>query len=316
MTRITTVFLCAVLCVIAASVSFAYDVATSTEKLILDSEGRPLCGDYLGQEPPGQIPVLFAPGVVSTDLGMYGTVVFTSDHSEAYWVADESPDMWWSKRVNDCWIEPRILPLLDNHRINSPVLSVDDQRLYFLAAEHGIGGHDENDRIWVAERTADGWAEPQCLGEAVNGTSKHFQFSVDAVGNVYFGGGKGGDVHVARRTTDGYHPARPVGAPIDSDDPDVDPCISPDGTCLIFTRFLSSPPGAFLFASFRQPSGDWTEPVMLNDVLDSQNNDSGARFSPDGRYFFFQSCRPGSEPNRSVYWVDAKILEPLNAASR
>jgi len=285
------------------------DVAT---RYVESASGEPLCEDYLGQELPGLTPALFAPGIVSTDLGMYGTVVFTSDQSEAYWVADESLDMWWSRRVGGCWTEPGVLPLLEGHRINSPVLSADDQRLYFLANKHNASGPEAEDRIWYTDRTPDGWSEPRCLGPAVNGTSKHFQFSVDSHGDIYFGGGStGGDIHVARREGDTYRPAEMLVGSVNSEAPDMDPCLSPDAECLVLTRFLSSPPGAFLFASFRQPAGDWSDPVMLSEVLGTHGNDSGARFSPDGRYLFFQSCRPGSEPNRSVFWVDARILDEI-----
>ena len=173
----------------------------------LAGDGSGLCGGYLGQDPPGMQPALFAPGVVSTDLGMYGTVVFTPDLTEAYWVADNSPELWWSRIENGCWTKPEVLPIKPGYRINSPVLSADGKKLYFLAAERGPGGIDRNDQIWCADRTVRGWSQPVCLPKEVNGVSKHFQFSVDADGNIYFGGG-GADLYVARRATLRPHPSR------------------------------------------------------------------------------------------------------------
>jgi Tol biopolymer transport system component len=36
-----------------------------------------------------------------------------------------------------------------------------------------------------------------------------------------------------------------------------------------------------------------------------------ARVTPDGKYLFFMSDRPGSARERSIYWVDAKVIEEL-----
>ena len=274
----------------------------------LAGDGSGLCGGYLGQDPPGMQPALFAPGVVSTDLGMYGTVVFTPDLTEAYWVADNSPELWWSRIENGCWTKPEVLPIKPGYRINSPVLSADGTKLYFLAAERGPGGIDRNDQIWCADRTVRGWSQPVCLPKEVNGVSKHFQFSVDADGNIYFGGG-GADLYVARRVGAGYAPAAPLEGPINTDDAEVDPCLSPSGDILVFTRF--SRRGVELLASFRSEAGAWGEPVSLREALGGGTGDSGARFSPDGKYLFFQSQREGSAPDRSVYWVEAGVLSPL-----
>ena len=94
---------------------------------------------------------------------------------------------------------------MPGYRINSPVLSSDGKRLYFLAAEHDSAGIDQNDRIWYVDRTTQGWSDPVCLPKEVNGVPKHFQFSVDGNGSVYFGG-ENADLYVAgRNLTRPYH---------------------------------------------------------------------------------------------------------------
>ena len=61
-----------------------------------------------------------------------------------------------------------------------------------------------------------------------------------------------------------------------------------------------------LYACFRMPDGSWSEATNLGDTA----NDPGTNFcpsvSPDGRYIFYTA-------NRDIYWVSAKILEPLRA---
>lgn len=46
-----------------------------------------LKGDYLGQTPPDDTPVVFAPGIVSTDDLEHSPAIFSPDGNEVYWVS-------------------------------------------------------------------------------------------------------------------------------------------------------------------------------------------------------------------------------------
>jgi Tol biopolymer transport system component len=258
------------------------------------------------------VPELFGKGIVSTDAGMYGTVVFSPRGDEAFWVKDEHPGLFSSRLLHGRWTAPEEFPFRAGYRLNSPVFSADGQTLYFLAASRGPDGRDEDDRIWLVERNGDAWGEPRELDPRVNSVPKHFQFSVDEGGSVYFGG-EGADLYVAERRNGSYlHPVR-LPAPLNTTAPEMSPQIAPDGSFLLFDRFSDSPPRVRIMVSFRGPNGAWTEPRDLSPYTRSEGNDSGARISPDGRYLFFQSVREGSDPNRSVYWMEAGCLEDLRA---
>ena len=66
-----------------------------------------------------------------------------------------------------------------------------------------------------------------------------------------------------------------------------------------------------MWVTFSQPDGSWGEPKNLSERLGGSGNDSAAQVTPDGKYLFFQSVRPGSAASRSFYWVDARIIESL-----
>jgi hypothetical protein len=52
------------------------------------TRGTGLTGPYLGQEPPGSIPKLFAPGIISTDADFeHSAAVFSPDGNEVFWCA-------------------------------------------------------------------------------------------------------------------------------------------------------------------------------------------------------------------------------------
>ena len=44
-----------------------------------------LYGNYLGQTPPGDTPVVFAPGIVSTPIIEHSAPTFSRDGKEIYW---------------------------------------------------------------------------------------------------------------------------------------------------------------------------------------------------------------------------------------
>ena len=78
------------------------------------------------------------------------------------------------------------------------------------------------------------------------------------------------------------------------------PCVSPDGSFLIFDDR-----GTFgrLYVSFRNKDNEWGKPVDLS--LHGLDEKAGiATISPDGKYLFFGL-------NGDTYWVSTKIIEDL-----
>jgi len=265
--------------------------------------------DYLGQPRPGDTPVLFAPGVVSTDAGMYGTIVFSPRQDEAFWAKDEHPALFFSRLVDGRWTAPSEFPFKEGYRLSSPFYAVDGHRLYFLAARLGPDGIEQDDRIWVVDRDADGWGEARELDPAVNAVKKHWQFSLDRNGTLYFMG-EGADIYVAELQDGRYRPPARLPAPVNTDAPETGPNVTPDGNVLLFTRWFESAPYIRIMLSRRGAAGGWDEPIDLTPYLGEGNN-AAARLSPDGKYLFFQSQREGSDPNRSVYWRSADFIADL-----
>jgi hypothetical protein len=50
-----------------------------------------LTGDYLGQTPPGDIPVIFAPGIISSEDQEHGVPAFSPDGKEVFWLSNRPP---------------------------------------------------------------------------------------------------------------------------------------------------------------------------------------------------------------------------------
>jgi ankyrin repeat protein len=272
-----------------------------------------LSGPYLGQPPPGMTPQLFAKGIASTRQGVYGTIVFSLEHGEAFW-HPEGDGVLFTRTEGGLWGPPRAFPFAARPSINVPFLSADDRRLYFMAGTRNSAGIVDREAIWFVERTSGGWSEPRSLDPIVNSVAMHWQFALDRDGNIYLsadGGIRRARFENGRYLAPELLPA-PVNVPQKPEDRyragHVGPFVSPKGDYLIFTKFGS---GIGLWVSFRQPDGSWGEPKNLSERLGGSGNDSAAQVTPDGRYLFFQSVRPGSAPSRSFYWVDASVIESL-----
>ena len=130
----------------------------------------------------------------------------------------------------------------------------------------------------------------------------HWQFSMDRHGNVYLSAGGGiGGIACARFENGRYRAPEKLPAPVNVPHTpeeryragELGPFISPGGDYLIFTKFGN---GAGLWVTFRQSDGSWGEPKNLSERLGGAGNDSAPQVTPDGKYLFFQSVRPGSAP--------------------
>ena len=276
-----------------------------------------LSGPYVGQSPPGAEPRLFAKGIVSMRSGMYGTITFSPDGSEAFW-RPEGPEMLFMKMAKGAWSKPREAPFKVQDARHVPFFSHDGRRLYFMAARRDPQGMDKEESIWFAERNGDGWSDPQPFDPVVNSVPMHWQFSLDQKGNVYLSS----EVGICRSRFEGgrYSAPEPLPAPVNKKHSEnekymageIGPFISPAGDYLIYTQINArSPLPSQLLVSFKSKDGCWSEPLNLSQRLGNAGNDSMAKLSPDGKYLFFQSERAGSGASRGLYWVDARIIEEL-----
>ncbi len=270
-----------------------------------------LTGPYLGQTPPGRIPKLFAKGIVSTSRGLHANIAFSPDLKEAVWESGDA--LCFLKMNNNIWSAPDKLVLFkENYSVDAPFFSHDGNRVYFVAGLRDTANMMSNEMIWYIERHGSAWSEPELLDSIVNSEPIHWQASMDVKGNVYTSG-----IYCAY-FEDGKYTTREKLPAVINVIPDsiqyageVAPFISPDGDYLIFNRFTPPPPGwsVEFLVSFRHKDGEWTEPKDLrNKIL---GGGMSARVSPDGKYLFFLSDRPGSAKERSVYWVDASVIEEL-----
>jgi Tol biopolymer transport system component len=299
-------------------------------------------GPYLGQQPPGQVPQLFAPGIVSTGMDDLNAV-FSADGSEFYFAVKVPVRgrhvILTMRQERGRWSAPTVLPFSGRYNDADPALSPDGRTLYFASSRPLTPGGPEKDwDIWAVDRTASGWGEPRRLDAPVNSEAMEVYPSLTANGTLYFSSGRPlgastGGVYRAVPVEGAYPNVEVFDSAIASRYGGGDVFIAPDERTIIFSSSEAGGLGSSdLYVSFRRDDGAWTAPRNLGPTINSRFQEYCPSLSPDGRYFFFSSYKPPEaapppairslddisriyrEPHfgaGDVYWVDAAAIYGL-----
>lgn len=275
-----------------------------------------LYSEYLGQTPPGDTPVVFAPGVISTDDLEHSPAVFSPDGNEVYWVTVRLPGsdnsegfngVMTMQRENNRWSIPKVSPY------NITALSTDGQRGFFRSLE--------DMDMWVTEKQDRNWKSPKCL----NFVKRYPELklaadpSVADNGTLYFVGNAEGlktqnNYGIYRTEIINGEYAKPELLPKSINLPPFlnwTPFITPDESYIIFSSDRSGQFGeGDLYISFHDISTDtWSEPVNMGAPINTGAQERLPGVSPDGKYLFFTRYNPPH--NQDVFWVSAGIIDKL-----
>jgi len=287
------------------------------EELKRELEHPILKGPYLGQNPPGLIPEVFAPGIISTGVSE-GCSYFSKD-GQLYLFAragSDAPGIFLMEQKDGVWSRPQLAPFSAGRHDWDFTLAPDGKTVFIASGRpHTKGGAPERDHsIWISEKTKSGWTEAQLLPFPVNAGQHDSYPSVTEDGTLYFfsrrSGGLGeGDIYKAKRINGEYTKVKNLGPPINSEFHEVDSFIAPDESYIIFCSDRPSGYGREdIYISFHQDDESWTEPLNLGDRVNTPYDEYIPAVTPDGKYFFFTTNKTGS---RNIYWTDAKILYKL-----
>ena len=277
-------------------------------------------GPYLGQEPPGLTPEVFAPGIISVEGQYEGGATFSVDgqffaYKRDYLPNPEIEKIWISEIRNGRWVEPYLAPFNSDSSDWDFGFARSDNAFYFTSRRPALidGRAARPSNIWKTEPTPSGWTEPRLLQPPVNLVERGSGMaSLTTDGTMYFHSSRKdgmGQVDIVRARLIGgvYATVETVGPPVSTADRELDPCISPDESYLIFLS--NRPGGSFdhdLFISFRNADDSWTEPQALGGVL----GDAGLpSITADGRYFFFAAGDYTDQDTIQMYWVDTRIFD-------
>ena len=278
---------------------------------------------YFGMTPPGLIPEVFAPGIVSDSTwAEHCQLAISPDGKEIYWSAwsskyppadtttRNSEQIYFSEFKNGAWTTPALAEFIKEHikYLNGgPSFSPDGKRLYFYST--GIDGGLGNKDVWYAERTRDGWSPPINAGSPLNTPFGDWTPSFNKNGYAYHMGNyyynknekplrfKFSNGNFSGPDTVIIHPDfKPIWAFY----------VSPDEDYLIFSGFNKNGFGDLdLYICFKSKEDTWGDPINMGPEINTSLRERFPTVSPDGKYLFFIR----HTPSQDMFWVSTEIID-------
>jgi tetratricopeptide (TPR) repeat protein len=299
-----------------------------------DDEFSDLKGPYLGQDPPGSVPELFMPGLISTHDMNHCVGFLEAGKVCVYSIAGKGTYSLYE--TDGRWTRPETVPWQNDRGSTDFTVGPDGHTVFFQSRRPTTPGDDKlESNTWKVEWAGEGWGEPFPLPQPANTAEYHELYpSIAPDGSLYFFAvsrpdTRIGDIYRSRFVNGEYLEAERLPAPINSDYYEVDPVIAPDGSYLLFG---SGRPGGYglldLYVSFLREDGRWTHPVNAGPELNPFSIPTRMSITPDGEYYFFPS-RHESEASKGeevvtadierwgdydVYWMDTSFVADLRAA--
>jgi Tol biopolymer transport system component len=276
-------------------------------------------GPYLGQEPPGDTPSIFAPGIVSTEA-VEACLSFSFDGRYLVFRRGfrDDTEIFLVENTGGRWNEAERAPFfVKEFGFGDFTFSPNRPELYFTSRRPLAAGGEkaESADLWKVEYENGMWKEPTPLGSSF-ATDLHESYPSVANDNTLYFFRRFDDQHgrsdIMRSEFENgaYSAPKRMGPEINTAWDEWDPSISPDGDFLVF---CSKKPSGFgeddLYVSFRSNDGGWTDAINLGEEINSQQSENRPVITADGKYLFFNSNVAGS---RDVYWVDLDVVRALN----
>lgn len=269
--------------------------ACTSKKQRVNDPGFPqLEPPFFAQKPPGSIPEVFAPRIVSTEPGE-AAATFSPDKEELYFrkydEGLEDDAMVAIEYKDNQWTETFV--------VRKGEISPDGKTLY-IGNEYRV-------------RSSTGWSEVKSLGLPLSDIPI-MRLSTSAKGTYYFDTSPIYDTTSAvgsirySRLTDGIR-EKPKTLEIDiAPTQKSHPFIAPDESYLIFDSRREN--GHLdIYISFRQKDGSWGPAINLGNEINTELPDAHGTVTSDGKYFFFTRF-PGNG-QKNLMWVDAGFIEEL-----
>ena len=279
---------------------------------------------YFDQNPPSDIPEIFARGIISDQYGNRDMTIspggdelfFTLQYSRGLISA-----VLYSQKINGKWTSPEVALFSGSYNDLEPAFSPDGSKLYFVSNRPlQQEGNKKDFDIWYVTKQNGKWQSIEHAGTAVNSEKDEFYPSVTKSGNIYFTRGAKGreeDIFMCRFTDGKYTAAEALSDSVNSVFGEFNAFVDPDETYIVFSSFGRKDDlgNGDLYISKNTQHG-WTSAVHLSSPVNSAALDYCPYISPDKKYFFFTSGRYNItipfEHQQTISSLHALLQNPLN----
>ena len=263
---------------------------------------------YLGQIPPGDSAVVFAPGSISLNNRRETKIVFSPDNMECLIAIGQSNTfkILYADFYSGYWKTPVPASFISNPRPIEPFYSPDSTHVFITSYAD----------IYSSERLNQTWTTPALLGQPISTGVEEYHPTTARNGTLYFCSMRENpafSIYRSARENGNYSAIEKLPDVINRNDTGsdgaYDPFIAPDESYIIFSSIRTGGYGqADQYISYKK-NGNWTHPKNLGPTINTSAIEYGSYVSPDGKYYFFS--RPagwGPIAAADIYWVKIDSL--------
>lgn len=270
--------------------------------------------EYLGQQPPKDIPQIFAPELISLPNRKEEVITFSSDLKEIYYSIEYYPEpkpsfIMFTKYDKGQWSEPDTVSFSKGRRTSEPFMAFNGRRIYYFA--NNVSNQKGILDICYSERKDGLWGEPISLTSPPNFKNPNFSLHpcIIADSSLYFSS-YSGEICKSKYENNGYSEITILPSPINYENLEGvecwgDPYVSSDESFMIFrSNRVGGFGGSDLYISFINDEQKWTKPQNLGSKINTSFDELGGDITPDGKYLTFGR-------NGDLYWVSTQFIEKL-----
>jgi len=277
------------------------------------SDGK---GPFLGQNPPGQIPVKFNFELIKNEPNTHSSPVFSPDGKEVYiTIMGDGPNKIKYSKMGDnsIWSPLTEVAFSSKYTDSNPFFSADGSRLYFKSYRPSRG--QGQNALWVTNKTSVGWSAPKPVDRIFSHPGLAWQSTISKKGTIFFPVETADEIDLfySELINGVYASPKKLGPNVNSSVPDWQPCIASDESYLIFAsnKRAGGLGWGDLYVSFKEKDGTWAKAINLGTKINTSENEEWPALSPDGKYLFFRRCEYSNNYKWYYMWVSTKIIDEL-----
>jgi len=257
---------------------------------------------------PNQVE-LFAPGFISTGL-FERDIAISPDGSELIYTLGNYDQtlrcLVILKKEGDAWSDKQIIPFSGRYNDIEPFYSVDGKQLYFASDRPMDTDSTRTDyNIWVSQKLATSWSEPQPLDTIINTTGDEFYPSLSKHGNLFFTATRNDgigreDIFMSKATYGTFEKPVVLDSMINTATFEFNAYINPNEDLLIFSSFGREDGlgGGDLYYSKKDADGYWTASKNLGNSVNSNKLDFCPFIDYANGNFYFSSTKSEANNNK------------------
>lgn len=248
---------------------------------------------YLGQNPPGTAPELFAPNIIKTAF-----------REAAASISPNLKEFYFRRRGGEYANNALVVVKLEEDQWTESIVASKSGEP-FLAPDGKTMHLGRNYRT----KDSTGWSAVKRLGAPFD-TFPIMRLTAASNGTYYFDeASKDGPLWYSRLVEGEYEEPKKLN--VDVGVWNAHPFIAPDESYIIWDDQRDGGYGdSDLYISFRKKDNSWGPAINLGDEINTKFEDAYGSISPDGKYFFFHRSYGGDKAD--IFWVDAKVIFSLN----